>query len=104
MKMKIPAVLILFFISSLSAYTQDFIIRDFDVKIKILKNGTADVNEEITVYFNESKRGIIRDIPYKYKFEAKEYKTPISGISVKNHKIKITESGSIKRILSLIHI
>lgn len=98
MKMKIPVVSILFIIASLSAYTQDFIIKDFDVKIKIQKNGTAEINEEITVYFNESKRGIIRDIPYKYKFEAKEYKTPISGISVKNHKIKITESGSIKRI------
>ena len=98
MKKKILTHVILFFVATSYVFSQDFIIKDFDVKIKILKNGTAEVNEEISVYFNEPKRGIIREIPFKYSLEDKEYKTPISAISVKNHKSKITESGSIKRI------
>ncbi len=98
MKKKIPFLFFILCFTYLSSFSQDFIIKEFDVKIKINKDGVALVNEEISVYFNESRRGIIREIPYKYKLEGKEYKTPISEIKVKNQKFKITASGSIKRI------
>lgn len=61
---------------------QGFVIRSFDVKIKIDKNGFIDVQEHLRVDFTEKKRGIIRNIPFKYTYQGKSYKTKIDRVRV----------------------
>lgn len=80
------------------AFGQGFTIKAFDVKIKIDKDGYADVHEIINVYFTESKHGIYRDIPYKYILQGKDYTTPITNIKVANQKSEIKSTGTAKSI------
>ncbi|MFO7806893.1 MAG: DUF2207 domain-containing protein [Candidatus Moraniibacteriota bacterium] len=44
-----------------------FVIENYEVEIKIEKNGDLKVEEEIGVNFLEDRHGIFREIPYRYK-------------------------------------
>lgn len=48
-----------------------FIIRHYDVKIELKKEGSFHVQEIIKVDFLEPRRGILRDIPLKYNLSHK---------------------------------
>lgn len=80
------------------AFSQAFTIKEFDVTIKVNKSGYIQVNEVISVHFNESRRGIYRDIIFKYTYGEKNYRTPISNIKVKGEDVKISGNGAAKRI------
>jgi uncharacterized membrane protein YgcG len=81
-----------------AVHAQDFIINDFEIAIKVHKEGHIDVNEKISVFFNEKRRGIIREIPYTYQLAGKEYTTPIRNIKVLNHPSKVSKNGSVRAI------
>lgn len=56
-----------FFPNIVFAQTPAWQITDFDVQLTILENGHLDVQEKISVVFNEQRRGIFRTIPVVYK-------------------------------------
>lgn len=48
---------------SVTAFAQ-FEIENYDVKVRLHKNGVVSVDETISVLFTEDRRGIIRNIPW----------------------------------------
>ncbi len=44
-------------------------ISRYDVSVKVNKDASLDVTEDISVHFTESRHGIYRMIPFKYKIE-----------------------------------
>lgn len=77
---------------------QGFVIRSFDVKIKIEKSGFIEVEEHLWVEFTEKKRGIIRNIPFKYSYQGKSYKTKINQVEVEGWDYKVSEQNNQKSI------
>ena len=58
-------------------------IDDFTVEIKINQDSSINVTEKITYNFGQAeKRGIYRDIPYKYKARGGTFKLRFSDIEV----------------------
>jgi uncharacterized membrane protein len=47
-----------------------FTIKQYDVAIKVNKDASLDVTENIHVFFTEPRHGIIRLIPYKYALQS----------------------------------
>ncbi len=92
MKLILNAVFLFLFSISLSA--QGYIINDFHVDIKIESDGSMDITEKIESNFTSKKRGIIRSIPYRYKFDGKNYRTKISEINVPHFKKKVSREGA----------
>ncbi len=52
--------------ANVSALDEGFVITDYDIVIDVNEDGTYDIDEVITVFFNDSRHGIYRDIPIKY--------------------------------------
>jgi len=53
--------------TSVRDYTSyDYVIDNYDVNIKVNEDNTFDITETISVFFNKSKHGIIRNIPLSY--------------------------------------
>lgn len=53
---------------ALTAIASDgFVVQSMDVSYHLHKDGSMRVEEQIVVLFTESKRGIIRSIPYSYE-------------------------------------
>ena len=72
-----------------------FVIRDYKVDIKVHgSKGTFDVNESITVEFSEPRRGIFRNIPYRYRIDGKEVEIGISGVDVSGFDYKTSKEGN----------
>src|SRR5665647_1677364 len=46
-----------------------FTIRQYNVDVKVNKDASLDIAETISVHFTESRHGITRHIPYKYRLE-----------------------------------
>jgi uncharacterized membrane protein len=63
---------LLFVFASLSYATAQeyFTISRYDVAIKVNKDASLDIDETILVHFTESRHGIIRFIPYKYRLQS----------------------------------
>jgi uncharacterized membrane protein YgcG len=80
--------LILFlWLFSENANAEYFVIRDYKVDIQVFGDqGMFQVNEEITVEFNEPRRGVFRNIPYRYKINGEEVKIKIFDVHVEGHK------------------
>lgn len=74
---KISLFLIFAFAISASIAGEAFYIKNYDVKITINEQGYFDVKETIAVYFTESRRGIIRQIPFRYSYTASPYEKQV---------------------------
>ncbi|MDQ2862062.1 MAG: DUF2207 domain-containing protein, partial [Bacteroidota bacterium] len=46
-----------------------FTIKQYDVSVKVNKDASLDISENIQVHFTERRHGIIRKIPYKYEIQ-----------------------------------
>ncbi|MBK9107773.1 MAG: DUF2207 domain-containing protein [Saprospiraceae bacterium] len=64
-------IFIFLFLSQFIFAQGGFIIRNYDVKIELKKEGSFHVQEIIKVDFLEPRRGILRDIPLKYNLSHK---------------------------------
>src|SRR4030067_2146906 len=74
--------LILFVLPALAQY---FTINKFHSDIMIKKDSSILVQETIDVEFHQSRHGIYREIPFKYKDEfGKIITTPLRVLSVKD--------------------
>jgi uncharacterized membrane protein YgcG len=54
-------------LAAIGAWAEAFVIKAFDVTMQIEPNGKLHVEERILVEFTESRRGIIRKIPFRYE-------------------------------------
>ncbi len=82
----------------------DFVIRNYHSFVKLKVDGSFEVQEVITVYFNEPKHGIKRDIPLRYKVDPKvsgqlpdrwfNHVLFIKDISIKGAPIKVSYMGT----------
>jgi len=70
MMKKLFALIFFSFILFNNANAQEaFTIRQYNVDVKVNKDASLDIAETISVHFTESRHGIIRQIPYKYRLE-----------------------------------
>lgn len=87
-----------------SASSQFFTINRFHSEIRIYKDSSISVKEIIEVKFQQLRRGIYRDIPFKYKDDfGNTVLTPIKILSITDKngnplKYKVTKTGHILRI------
>ncbi len=72
---------------------QPFNITSYDVQIKVNKDASFDVTETINVNFNEKRRGIFRDIPYRYMVDGEERKVNIQQVNIAGFKHKTTRKN-----------
>ena len=73
---------LLFFFLYSSLQAEVFIINDYKVKMFVANNGQVTIQEDITLNFSESRRGIIRRIPHTYKFNGKKVGLKIASVKV----------------------
>jgi len=88
----ISFILSLLFIATLSA--QAYVINDYNIKINLSQDGYFDVNEVISVTFNEDRRGIMRDIPKTFKTDGKTQKIELSNVIVKSYESTVLSEGN----------
>lgn len=78
-------------------YGQGYYIKDYHIDVRLDTEGYAHVEEIIKVEFETQKRGIIRNIPYRFKLDTLEYTTKISDIDVPNYKQQVQrENGEVR--------
>ena len=58
---------------------QGYYVKDFHVEITVNRDGSADVTEDIIVFFTEERRGIIRSIPISYSPSITDAAGPVGG-------------------------
>ena len=76
-------------------HAEYFVIKDYKVDMKVYgSQGIFEVNETITVEFSEPRRGIFRNIPYKYRIDGKELDISIFEVDVESFKYKTYKEGS----------
>lgn len=73
---------------STTSWSQGYYIKNYEVDLVLTANGSLEIEETIDVFFEEKRRGIIRDIPFKYKWDGKLISVKISDIEVPNYKSK----------------
>lgn len=82
-------------------FTQSFTIHRFHSDILIHEDSSVIVNENIEVEFHQSRRGLYREIPFKYRDDfGKVITTPIKILSVTNDlgrswKYRVEKRGSV---------
>jgi uncharacterized membrane protein len=95
---------LLLIIAPVPVLAQYFTINDYRVDITVNKDGSIIVNETIKVEFEQSRHGIYREIPFKYRNElGKTYRTPIEVLSVtddrgNNWKYRARKEGNVINI------
>jgi uncharacterized membrane protein len=90
-----------------------FTIRHYNVDVKVNKDASLDIKETILVHFTESRHGIIRFIPYKYRLQSVPEGTEkadrqmesegfahtiIENIKVDDWKFDVSNEGDYKAI------
>lgn len=89
MKQNISILLLcLFFTISLSA--QNFTVKDYQVNINLLQDGSFDVSENIQLQFHKKQRGIIREIEKEGSFQNHVQAIQISDVTVKDWKYDVS--------------
>jgi len=112
--MKKVAILLFFVIFCKYSWAQEaFTITHYHVNLKVNKNASLDITEDLDVYFNESRHGIIRSIQYQYPMEklpagiekaerqmhANGYtRIFIENIKVPGHNFNTSKSGDYENI------
>ncbi|MBT8233225.1 MAG: DUF2207 domain-containing protein [Saprospiraceae bacterium] len=76
------------------AFSQDYIIRNFDATITINQDGTFDVHEKIDVDFTEKRRGIKRNIPKKIKHYGIVKRIELSNVQVNGDPFSMHSDGN----------
>ena len=101
-------VLIVLF-SFVNSYAQEFYyIPNYRVEIKVLKDGSLDINETIQAQFTKPRHGLLVDKPLKYKVDTKTsgewldqffpHELFIEDIRVDQHNFEVQRMGTGIRI------
>ena len=77
-----------------------YVIDKYDINIKVNLDNTFDIEEDITVYFNESRHGIYRTIPLKNTVKREDgtetkNKARISNIKVNDEYTTTRENNNL---------
>ena len=68
---KLFVIILLSFVLVNCAVAQEyFTIKQYDVKVKVNKDASLDIDETINLHFTEPRHGIYRFIPFKYKLQS----------------------------------
>lgn len=104
---------LIFIFAILSGIAEEaFYIKNYDVKITISEQGYFDVKETIAVFFKEKRRGIIRQIPFRYSYDVSPYANQakrkgykygyydivLEDINVKNQEFVVLDESPYKNI------
>ncbi len=110
---KVVALIFLSLFCKYSKAQEAFTITHYHVNLKINKNASLDITENLDVHFNESRHGIIRSIQYEYpmkklpagieqadrQMHAKGYtRIFIENIKVPGHNFSSSKSGDYENI------
>jgi uncharacterized membrane protein YgcG len=113
---KLLSFLVLYLTFVNAGYAQSeggYFISSYNVSVKVNKDASLDVTETIEVYFESSKHGIFRDIPYRYRTTTVDEgtekadrsltgggynKTIIEDISVDGWNYSVSNEGDYKHI------
>ncbi len=83
------AFILLLTMFSTFAHAEYFVIKDYKVDMKVYgSQGMFEVNETIVVEFSEPRRGIFRNIPYRYRIDGKEVEISIYDVNVESFRHK----------------
>lgn len=79
---------------------QNFIIKNYDVELRLTQSGDFDIHEKMDVEFLKKSRGIQRHVPKKIKHNGKVKKLALSSVNVNgdNFTIKDQSGNRIIRI------
>jgi|GEM_PF-608100 len=69
-----------------------YVFDHVNINIEINKDGSFTVIESLEVDFSESRRGIIRSIPYRYEKNGERIDVSFSNIEVDGDKFKLSRS------------
>ena len=86
--------ILVFLVFCLSAKAQDYIIENYAIDLKVSTEGYYDITEKIDVHFNERRRGIIKNIPLKYKINGKNMNLKLSNVTVRDHEFALIKEGN----------
>ncbi len=98
MKLIFRILLCLLFVNTLQAQEEYFVIKNFDVQIEVNKDAYFDIIETIEVEFSEKRRGIFRNIPYRFTNDGQDVKIKINNIDVDNWKFKKSNKNGLMAI------
>lgn len=114
MPRKAVFLLLLAFVVNNNAYTQEaFTIHNYHIDVKVNKDASLDVTEQINLHFSNRSHGIIRKIPYKYRIETlpagvakadrqlesgNKTRTIIDNVKVKGWDYDVTKEGDYVEI------
>ena len=98
MKLIFRILFCLLFINTLHAQQEFFVIKNYDVQIEVNKDAYFDVIETIEVEFSEKRRGIFRNIPYRFTKDGQEVKIKIKHVKVDNWKFKKSNDNGMMNI------
>lgn len=90
--------LLLFVFSSFTLFSQGYHIKHYNVDMQLLDDGSLEIEENISVFFEEKRQGIIRDIPFKYKWQGRIIDIDIYNIDVIGHHSEISDRRAEKSI------
>lgn len=69
-----------------------YVITKYDVNIDVNEDNSYDIEENIDVYFNENRHGIIRNIPYKNTVKREDGSESTNSVKITN--ISVSEGYS----------
>lgn len=81
-----------------TGYAEFFTIDQFDVQVRIDREGFFEVTETIDVVFTQPRHGIYRDIPYRYRIDGERIDIDIYDIEVEGRPFEKMRSGVNRRI------
>jgi uncharacterized membrane protein YgcG len=102
--------LLVFLAFSAPVFGYDFVIKEHDVTIKVLKDSSFEVTERYIIDYATPMRGVILEIPYIYsegseKGTAKRpnvfggrYKTIVTDIKTDSAEMKVSSNGAYKEV------
>jgi uncharacterized membrane protein len=91
--------LVFFFIAfCFSGFGQGYYIKKYHVDVFVRYDGVLEIEEQIKASFTEPRRGIKRNIPYRYSVDGKELTIKISDIEVKNFETKVNRGNGVLTI------
>lgn len=64
---KLLSIVVFLFALQFQAHAEYFIIKNYQVKVKVQQDASLDITETIDVTFSEPRHGIYRSIPFRYK-------------------------------------
>ncbi len=88
-RIRILALTALVLIAALPVGAEYFVIKNYDIQMKVKANNSYEISETIDVEFSQERHGIFRSLPVRFK----DHPVKISGISVPGWKSTVEKDS-----------